>query len=324
MSQDPNNLAGSYAINTSSLPVYVLPPQLGTVQGGYPTPPPVYSTVPPGYAPAQGFDQTMYHPGAPMFVPAQPEPASFYSTPPPQYTQTIQDPAEKLEASILERATNAPRICGSISEAFSLLGKHCCYYTPAMFLFMFLFVGVTTSMLYLSFYQGANPTWLLLLNMILSVLSPPILGGIFYATLQALRSDAQPMQFSHFLFCFTPQIWFSLVILRFLSGVIIAVGFLCLFVPGVYFSIAFLLSELLYIEYHKTPGFTFVRALSLSRVVVTRHWCAWFGLAIVAALVSLIPFCWPVGVICLVVAFRDTVGFLDHHDPNAFALNSNL
>jgi len=187
---------------------------------------------------------------------------------------------------------------------------------------MLLFSGFLTLVIFMSFYSHP-PVYFILLELLFAFISPPLISGFFYATLQAVRTDTATMQANNFFYTFTPVVWISLILLRCIGSVLVGLGMLCFIIPGIYLAICFMFSELLYLEYHK-HGLHIGNCLSISRTIIHKNWCAWFGFAIVCGLVSCIPFCFPVSMIALVIAFKDTVGLIEAHDPNSFTLSTTL
>jgi len=97
------------------------------------------------------------------------------------------------------------------------------------------------------------------------------------------------------------------VLLALLLGVSIGLGFVCLIIPGVWMAVSFCLSSFIYLEHHEDLH-SIVDTLRISKNVVNRHWCAWFGFCILTVLLFCLVIFTPLAYIAFAIALRDTVG----------------
>jgi len=315
---DPN--VPAYAINTSTLPLYVLPPeqysqqfgQQTIVQPGSVQPQMIYTQAPQQFAPPQSY------------FPAAPPP--YMETGTVLSTQRPQNAGQKLEASLLATESMPPCMSGTISKAFTIFSQNC----GACLLWLLCVSGILGGFITGMYFLGSghnirriDPWVYLLPQLFVNVFIPPLLAGFSYAALQAVRAEGNRMAASHFFHACQPRIAIMIIAIKFMSGFLVALGFILLIVPGVYLAICLLFSELLYLEFGP-HGLTVTQCLSISKTVVSRHWCWWFGFSLLLGLLSLVPFCWPVALIALVIAFRDTFGQIEAHDASAYAMSTNL
>jgi hypothetical protein len=96
--------------------------------------------------------------------------------------------------------------------------------------------------------------------------------------------------------------------------VLIAIGLVCLVLPGIYLMVAWMFARILIID----RGLEFWPAMELSRKIVTRHWWKLFGFWLVLVLMNLagvlacglgIFFLAPIGVAAAVYAYEDIFGW---------------
>jgi len=110
----------------------------------------------------------------------------------------------------------------------------------------------------------------------------------------------------------------------------VSLGLFLLIIPGIYLMVALGFSWALYIEYHH-EGLGIFEAMSVSRKMVTRHWCTFFGLSILCFFVYILGLMFfivgilvaiPVVQLTLTFAFRDMFGFSEtkvpHHQSCVF------
>jgi hypothetical protein len=96
-------------------------------------------------------------------------------------------------------------------------------------------------------------------------------GGLFYYFLLKIRG--QPAAIGDAFAGFT-RAFLNLLVIGLLVPLIVAVGFVCLIIPGIYLLVAYSLSTPLTVD--KRLGFW--EAMETSRQVVTRNWWRMFGL----------------------------------------------
>lgn len=111
----------------------------------------------------------------------------------------------------------------------------------------------------------------------------PLLGGLYMYYLKLIRGERATMEtfFSGFSGHFL-----QLFLGRFIVTILVALGFLCLILPGIYLSTAWLFTLVLIID----KRLNFWPAMELSRKVITRHWWKFLGFAIVLFLMKLAGF----------------------------------
>jgi len=321
---DPN----SYAINTSTLPVYVLPPEQYTqINQGQSV---VYANANTTFQPLQ-----TYPPQQQVFVTNPGD----YGAPPPQYnpvqtvpthvtTQGGPNPTRELEISIASR-DSVPSMCDCISGAFSLYGKYCCHFFGWTILGLGFMTGLIISALMpvlLMLKDGKvhhpNPV-MYLVQIIISLVLVPFGASISYATLQMIRTEDAGTKGADWIYTFKPHMWLGLIVLQFLMNLIVGFGMLLLIIPGIYLAVGLCLSQLLYLEFHNR-GLGVMQCMTLSRQVVGKNWCWWFGFLLTIGLISIIPFLFPVSMIALALAFRESVGLFETHDSGSFSLGNSL
>jgi len=305
---DPN----SYALPTSTIPVYVLPPEQYTQQFGVGSPQGVPQPTSVQYVPVS------YPPGAVQTFPQPIEAPGIYTQPPPQYAETVQrapnNSLSPLEGSILARET-LPSVCTCISAAFTLFGKHLLQYILWMVAFYCLFGG------WIAFLALGNYRLIVPAEILFQLLLVPILGSLYHATLQACRSDNAEVTIHHFLYAFSPMICVQLLGVNLVAGLITAFGLLLLIAPGIYVAVCFAFSQLLFLEYGK-HGISWSQSIWLSKSIISKNWCFWFGFLLVLGLLSCVPFLQPVALIALVLGFREAVGLIEEHDQGSFGMNN--
>jgi hypothetical protein len=138
-----------------------------------------------------------------------------------------------------------------------------------------------------SFSLRLSTRWGLNFGSALSVIfSGVLLGGLHLFFLKLIRGERATLEtvFSGFRNCFLQLFLGSLV-----GTFLVALGFLCFVLPGVYLLIAWLFTLVLIID----KRLDFWPAMELSRKVITRHWWKFLGFAIILFLMKLtgILFC---------------------------------
>jgi hypothetical protein len=146
-------------------------------------------------------------------------------------------------------------------------------------------------------------------NIIINVLSPLFGAGYYTAALKIARGRS--INFSEFFEGFQHVI--PLLLLSFVGGIIVLAGLFLALLPGIYFSIAFILGFPILLD----RNLDFWNALKSSVQIVSRKWFSFFGLTVALLILNLwgllllgmgllatIP--WSV---CIVVAaYEDLVG----------------
>ncbi|HEY2083384.1 MAG TPA: tetratricopeptide repeat protein, partial [Verrucomicrobiae bacterium] len=122
------------------------------------------------------------------------------------------------------------------------------------------------------------------------LLSGPMLGGLYLYFLKLMRGERPTLEtvFSGFSTCFLPLFVGNLVM-----TLLVGLGFVCLILPGIYLSTAWLFSLVLIID----KRMEFWPAMELSRKVITKHWWKFLGFAIVLFLLKL------TGIIMCIIGF---------------------
>jgi len=279
--------------NTLNL-VYVLPPEQYTQMNQDP----YYQ--PPGFGQHQ---QSAY---------AAEQPPSFFE---PQGPPINEAKEKRIELSLLARDTSSlPATCEVISAAFSLFSKHPAVYLAWLFCFWVVVGGMVTFSIMLGDHHRNGGTILVLGQLIFNIALIPLIHGLYYAAIQVSRSESAEMKLSYFYYTLTrPTFFLNLVVMSLVIGIIVGIGLILLVIPGVYFAICLMFAQLLFLEY-EIHGLTWFQCMTISREVVSRNWCHWFGFAIVICLLSIVPFCLPIAMIAVVLAFRDTFGLIEQHE----------
>jgi uncharacterized protein DUF4339 len=103
------------------------------------------------------------------------------------------------------------------------------------------------------------------------ILNKVLAGGLFYYFLLKIRG--QPAVIGDAFAGFT-RAFLNLLLVGLLVAIFVAVGFVCLIIPGIYLLVAYSLSTQLAVD--RRLGFW--EAMETSRQVVTQHWWRMFGL----------------------------------------------
>jgi predicted Ser/Thr protein kinase len=122
------------------------------------------------------------------------------------------------------------------------------------------------------------------------VVSGPLLGGLYLFLLKKIRGEKATVDtaFSGF-----SNRFLHLFLASFVSLVLIALGFMCLILPGLYLLVAWTFALPLVID----KGLDFWSAMELSRKIVSRHWWKFFGFAIILLLLKL------AGIVVFIIGF---------------------
>jgi len=285
---DPNNQSNPnnpYYAQGYNAPYAQQPPQ----------PNPVY------YVPNQGQFQNPY---------VQPPPQT---QPQPQYVQNIYVvPPQNPQAS---SSVHTPLVGGSLKDILTAreyqvqtgkwLGEGWNLYKENWFWYSL----ITLIMLGLCFipYVGG-------------IIAFPLVYGIYLVGADAVRSGQNSTfdknQFVHGYFYFFP-----LLLIGLLHGVLVAIGFFLLIVPGIYFLVTLTFWPTVWLEFRR-DGVGIMDSMSISRKQVAKNFCGMFGFLIVLWLVQILGLlCFLVGVlvsipVCIlsmVFAFRDIFGFSSQH-----------
>jgi len=212
----------------------------------------------------------------------------------------------------------SPPICKWISEAFSVFMK----YPAALIFWTFIyFVFAVFSWLPSRLMTHQSSAFVdivaVLLQLLITVLmfTWDIVGMIFILKLLKARPDSPRDLASQFrLFCATfveimknVRFLVNVVLLLLLLSVIISLGFTCLIIPGVWMAVSFCLSAFIYLEHHEDLQ-SIVDTLRISKNVVNKHWCGWFGFVLAISFLCLTIIFFPIGYIAYAIALRETVG----------------
>jgi len=111
------------------------------------------------------------------------------------------------------------------------------------------------------------------------VLAGPMMGGLYLLYLSRLRG--QPAGFETAFKGFSLA-FLQLMLVSIVSTVLTGLGLVLCILPGVYLAVSWMFALALVID----KRMEFWAAMELSRKVVTKHWWAVFGLALVAGLVG--------------------------------------
>jgi predicted Ser/Thr protein kinase/uncharacterized membrane protein len=138
----------------------------------------------------------------------------------------------------------------------------------------------------------------------------PLLGGLYLFFLKRIRGETTTVEtaFSGF-----SNRFLHLFLGFFVPATLMALGFICLILPGIYLAVAWMFTLPLVID----KGLDFWSAMELSRKTVTRHWWKFFGFGIIFLLLGLagILFCLvgffitaPIVMASLMYAYEDIFG----------------
>jgi hypothetical protein len=146
-------------------------------------------------------------------------------------------------------------------------------------------------------------------SLLFSSLAAPLYVGYSIAAFRIL--SGQTLQFSDFFRGF--NYFLPLFLSSLASGIIVGIGFILLLIPGIYLAIGYMLTTFLIIDLRME----FWQAMEMSRNIVTRHWFAFFGFALLLFLVNLLGMIAlgagmlvsiPVTACAAAVAYKEIVG----------------
>ena len=142
------------------------------------------------------------------------------------------------------------------------------------------------------------------------LLSGPFLGGLYLYFLKKIRGEASGVEAAFIGF---RQPLPHLVLASFVMTSLIALGFLCLILPGIGLLVSWKFTLPLIVD----KGLDFWKAMQVSRKVISKHWWKFFGLVIVLALFNLagilalivgIFITVPISIAALMYAYEDVIG----------------
>jgi len=118
----------------------------------------------------------------------------------------------------------------------------------------------------------------------------PLFGGLYLFFIKRIRGETTTVEtaFSGF-----SNRFLHLFLASFVPLVLIALGFICLILPGIYLAVAWMFTLPLVID----KGLDFWSAMELSRKTVSKHWWKFFGYAIILLVLKL------AGLLCCLVGF---------------------
>ena len=106
----------------------------------------------------------------------------------------------------------------------------------------------------------------------------PLMGGLLFYFLKKIRREAATVETA---FCgFNSQRFLHLFLAGFVTSLLTWLGFVCLALPGIYLTIAWMFTLPLVMD----KQLDFWSAMELSRKVVTKHWFKFFGFGLVLLL----------------------------------------
>lgn len=146
-------------------------------------------------------------------------------------------------------------------------------------------------------------------NALISIILYPFMAGIYMMAIR--RVAGQSVSFGE-LFAYFSQV-LPLTIAALLIGVFTSLGFLLLILPGIYLSVAYMMTVMLIAE----RGLSAWQAMEISRRAITQHWFKFFGLLIVLSLINivgamllLVGLIWtvPLSIIAVALVYRTIFG----------------
>jgi hypothetical protein len=122
------------------------------------------------------------------------------------------------------------------------------------------------------------------------LLSGPLMGGLSLFFLKKIRGETTTVEtaFSGF-----SNRFLQLFLASFVSLVLVGLGFICLILPGIYLSVAWIFTLPLVID----KGLDFWSAMELSRKIVSKHWWKFFGFVIILLLLKM------AGIVVFIIGF---------------------
>jgi hypothetical protein len=142
-----------------------------------------------------------------------------------------------------------------------------------------------------------------------NLLGALLVPGFYLVAFQIARN--RPTAFGDFFKGFNRAL--PILLLSIVSTIIIIIGFALILVPGIYLSVAFMLSLPLLLD----KNLDFWPAMAMSRKIVTKKWFSFFGFAIVLTLINIagglllglgLLFTVPWTMCSIAAAYEDIVG----------------
>ncbi len=133
-----------------------------------------------------------------------------------------------------------------------------------------------------------------IIGQIASVLIYPIEFAGFYIVVKKLLSK-QDIEFNDFFKGF--QFGGKLILPYVLHALIVAIGFVFLIIPGIYFAVAYMFVIPLALFYEEEPW----NILEASRKIITKKWWSFFGFVVLLILFNIL------GLICLGIGLLVTI-----------------
>jgi hypothetical protein len=146
-------------------------------------------------------------------------------------------------------------------------------------------------------------------NIIANILLTLLIPGFYIVAFQIARS--RPTAFGDFFKGFNRAL--PILLLSIVSGLLIALGFVLLILPGIYLAVSYMLSLPLLLD----KNLDFWPAMETSRKVVGKKWFSFFGFSIVLGLINVLGavllgigllFTVPWTFCSLTAAYEDIVG----------------
>jgi hypothetical protein len=148
-----------------------------------------------------------------------------------------------------------------------------------------------------------------ILNFVFNVIAPALTAGYYFVAFQLARGRSAV--FGDFFQGFNKFLPIFLTAL--VSGILIAIGFVLLILPGIYLIVAYLFAQPLVID----KGADFWQAMETSRQLITKKWFSFFGLLLLIFLLNFVGAI-PLGLgllitipfsVCIIAAaYEDIVG----------------
>ncbi len=139
--------------------------------------------------------------------------------------------------------------------------------------------------------------------------SPCVIAGYYLVTNKAIRGEQ-----TSFDDCMSGfRIFSAVVVINLIVNIIVALGYVCLIIPGIYLTVAYTFASL-FVIFFKIDYRT---AMRLSRQLIHKNWWEVFGFVIVTTLIGAsgallcgfgIVFTLPLMYCMIYVAFEDIVG----------------
>jgi uncharacterized membrane protein len=184
---------------------------------------------------------------------------------------------------------------------------------PLFILFTVLLVLIQVVLSFLPYPLGANKgdesAGGGILNFVFNVIAPVLTAGYYFVAFQIARGRGAVFNdFFQGFNKFLPIFLTSLV-----SGILTALGFVLLILPGIYLAVAYLFAQPLVID----KSADFWQAMETSRKLITKKWFSFFGLMIMIFLLNVagaillgvgLLVTIPLSVCIIAAAYEDIVG----------------